>query len=227
MATEVQPTKERLLDAAELMFAEHGFDGVSIRDLSAAADVNVAAVNYHFQSKENLYAAVMSRRLTPIRTRMLAAINEVTDTKGETLTLEDLIRTFVTTYLEDALAHPHRDTFLRLLMRELHEPRLKDPMIFKDWIIPVHMAFGNALTAARPEIDWDKFMWIMASIIGQVAHFVMRWRRGNFPDLDEDTRQAPRELFPPLADSLDVYIHQVVEHVTCFSVGGIEACTRQ
>ena len=55
MSEDKHETKQRLLDAAEVLFAEKGFDGVSIRELAAAADVNVAAVNYHFQGKQNLY----------------------------------------------------------------------------------------------------------------------------------------------------------------------------
>ena len=56
-------TKERILGAAEVLFAQHGFDGASLRQLTAAAKVNLAAVNYHFGSKEKLVEEVFRRRL--------------------------------------------------------------------------------------------------------------------------------------------------------------------
>ena len=58
-------TKERILDAAEQLFGEHGPSDTSLRAITAAAGVNLAAVNYHFGSKEKLIEAVLSRRLEP------------------------------------------------------------------------------------------------------------------------------------------------------------------
>ena len=59
-------TKERILDSAESLFMEHGFEATGLRQITAAADVNLAAVNYHFGSKEELFEAVLTRRLDPM-----------------------------------------------------------------------------------------------------------------------------------------------------------------
>src|SRR5512147_3203644 len=59
-------TKDRILDTAESLFTEHGFEATSLRQLTAAAGVNLAAVNYHFGSKEELFQAVLTRRLDPM-----------------------------------------------------------------------------------------------------------------------------------------------------------------
>src|SRR6478736_2657479 len=59
-------TKERILDAAETLFMEHGFEATSLRAITTAAGVNLAAVNYHFGSKEELFQAVLTRRLDPM-----------------------------------------------------------------------------------------------------------------------------------------------------------------
>ena len=56
-------TKTRILDAAEALFTEHGYEATSMRQLTAAAGANLAAVNYHFGSKEELFQAVLTRRL--------------------------------------------------------------------------------------------------------------------------------------------------------------------
>ena len=59
-------TKTRILDAAEGLFMEHGFEATSLRSLTSSAGVNLAAVNYHFGSKEELFQAVRTRRLDPM-----------------------------------------------------------------------------------------------------------------------------------------------------------------
>lgn len=59
--TEVNETKEKILEAAETLFAEKGFDGASVREIAKRADVNLAAINYHFQNKQNLYLEVYKR----------------------------------------------------------------------------------------------------------------------------------------------------------------------
>lgn len=67
-------TPERLLDAAEALFAERGIDAVSVRAVNAAAGANVAAVHYHFGSKEALVAAVLRRRMDALGARRLAIL---------------------------------------------------------------------------------------------------------------------------------------------------------
>jgi AcrR family transcriptional regulator len=67
-------TKTRLLDAAERLFSDRGFEAVSHRDIAVAAAVNLAAVNYHFGSNDRFTRAVIKRRLDSINARRLAAL---------------------------------------------------------------------------------------------------------------------------------------------------------
>src|SRR5207249_7612515 len=67
-------TKLRILDAAERLFAQQGFD-VSIRAITDEAGVNLAAVNYHFQSKEALLDAIIARRIEPVNKRRLEMLD--------------------------------------------------------------------------------------------------------------------------------------------------------
>src|SRR5258705_2472636 len=85
-------TKTRILDAAELLFMEHGFEATSLRSLTAAASVNLAAVNYHFGSKEELFQAVLTRRLDPMnqdRIDLLERLEE--DASGKALSCEKIL----------------------------------------------------------------------------------------------------------------------------------------
>ena len=66
-------TKERILDTAEALFMEHGFEATGLRSMTAAAGVNLAAVNYHFGTKEELFESVLTRRLDPMNQERVAA----------------------------------------------------------------------------------------------------------------------------------------------------------
>ena len=70
-------TKERLLDAAEALFMEHGFEATSLRLITAAAEVNLAAVNYHFGSKEELFQAILTRRLDPMNQKRVDLLTDM------------------------------------------------------------------------------------------------------------------------------------------------------
>src|SRR5271166_5893361 len=75
-------TKTRLLDTAERLFAQHGIEATSLRIITREAGVNLAAVNYHFQSKEALLHAVIARRLEPVNQRRLAMLDACEATAG-------------------------------------------------------------------------------------------------------------------------------------------------
>src|SRR3989440_11861442 len=70
-------TRIRILDAAEELFMQHGFEGTSMRLLTTKAGVNLAAVNYHFGSKDALIEAVFRRRLDPMNAARIAALDEL------------------------------------------------------------------------------------------------------------------------------------------------------
>src|ERR1700748_619927 len=89
-------TKTRILDAAEKLFGENGFDGTSLRDITAEADVNLAAVNYHFQSKDSLIDAVIARRIEPVNRRRI----ELLDAAGPNPTVEQVLEAFIAPVME-------------------------------------------------------------------------------------------------------------------------------
>src|SRR5579859_915905 len=92
------PTKERILGAAEELFARHGFEGASLRQLTAAAGVNLAAVNYHFGSKDRLIEEVFRRRLDQLNGRRLAALQKIASEPDTTV--EDVLAAFIVPALE-------------------------------------------------------------------------------------------------------------------------------
>src|SRR5471032_1898090 len=89
-------TRRRILEAAEELFMQHGFEGASMRLLTTKAGVNLAAVNYHFGSKDALIEAVFQRRLDPMNTGRIAELDRLEkDAGGRALSPEEIIRAFV------------------------------------------------------------------------------------------------------------------------------------
>ena len=76
MPREAGATKQKILDAAERLFARKGFHGVSIRDITALANVDVALANYHFGPKKNLLATVIERRAQVLNDERLHLLDE-------------------------------------------------------------------------------------------------------------------------------------------------------
>src|SRR5262245_19602670 len=112
-------TRERVLDSAERVFAERCF-GASFRDITSHAVANIAAVNYYFRSKDELYRESMQRLMRIHRERRLAVIRGVMS--GPKVRTEDLLRSFA-----GAVVQPEADgetgrILMRLMHREITEP---------------------------------------------------------------------------------------------------------
>src|SRR6266850_844421 len=117
-------TRDRILDAAELLFANHGFEGASIRAIVDAAKVNLAAIHYHFRSKEALLEAVLTRRISLVNEARLKRLEEAEAAAApQPASADKVLRAFIVPTIEFA----HRDragaTFVQLMSRMFTEPR--------------------------------------------------------------------------------------------------------
>ena len=107
-------TKERILGAAEELFAQHGFSGTSLRQVTSRADVNIAAVNYHFGSKENLVNEVFRRRMDVMSGHRLDRLRlALAERPGD---LEAILAAFVEPAL-DLAQDRHGGAFIRVIAR--------------------------------------------------------------------------------------------------------------
>jgi len=114
-------TKDRILDAAERLFASDGFEATSLRAITAGANVNLAAVNYHFQSKEALVQAVIGRRMGPVNARRLALLDAYeAQAVDAPVALEKILDAFLRPVVEMVGSHAHE--FVPLLGRLYTEP---------------------------------------------------------------------------------------------------------
>src|SRR5438552_17150621 len=100
-------TRTRVLDVAEELFGEEGIERVSVRDITDKAKVNVAAINYHFGSKEDLIVAVFERRVIPVNDARLAALDAIEQTAGKrSPKVEAILEAFIRPALECSLEAP-------------------------------------------------------------------------------------------------------------------------
>lgn len=165
-------TKARILDAAEALFAERGPDGTSLRAITTAAQVNLAAVNYHFHSKDALFLAVYVRRLRPLndeRLRRLDALEQVA--KQKPVAIEKILEALIVPLLQMAKdPDPGNQHFLRLLGRMLIEPGdIMQHLIDKEFK-PLIERFSHAAAKALPHLKKDELAARMHFVIGAMLH---------------------------------------------------------
>ena len=159
-------TRTRILDAAEELFMQHGFGGTSMRLLTSKAGVNLAAVNYHFGSKDALIEAVFRRRLDPMNTERVAALERL-----ENPSAEDIIRAFVGPSLrliEDAKGGGRN--FIRLLGRTYTEPAKTIRALIGQMYAPAMQRYKAALERALPQMPPDELVWRMHFMFGTLAY---------------------------------------------------------
>ena len=165
-------TKDRILDAAEALFMEHGFEATSLRAITAAAAVNLAAVNYHFGSKEELFQAVLTRRLDPMNQRRLALLDRFErDAAAAPLSCERIIVALFVPALELA-RDPERGgkDFLRLLGRAYADPAPFIRHFLSDQYAQMIARFKAAFGRALPHLPKKELSWRLHFIMGALSY---------------------------------------------------------
>jgi AcrR family transcriptional regulator len=162
-------TRTRILDAAEELFMQHGFEGTSMRLLTAKAGVNLAAVNYHFGSKHALVEAVFRRRLDPMNVARLADLEKLEGDPASSP--EAIIRAFITPglrLLEDAKGGGRN--FARLLGRTYTEPNKAVRQLIGQMYAPAMQRYKAALERALPQMPREELVWRMHFMFGTLAY---------------------------------------------------------
>ena len=187
-------TKDRILGAAEELFARHGFGGTSLRQVTALADVNIAAVNYHFGSKDNLVNEVFRRRMDVMSGQRMERLQAaLADHPGE---LEPILAAFV----EPALAMAqdrHGGAFIRVIARAYAEQNDGLRKFLSDQYGHVQRDFARALAACLPGLSKEDLYWRLDFLGGALTYAMADFGLIKRPPgvSDADHRQhAAREL---------------------------------
>ncbi|QKV19602.1 TetR/AcrR family transcriptional regulator [Oricola thermophila] len=168
-------TRARILDAAELLFAANGYEGTSMRDIAAAAQVPVALVNFHGGAKEELFATVVARRADVLSLRRTEAIAAAKARKAE-LDARDVLDCFIRPYLElAATGGPQWTAYARLIALVSADERWRP--ISERCFDPTAQAFITELARLFPAADKRKVAGAFVfSISAMLSLATSRWR---------------------------------------------------
>ena len=165
-------TKERILDAAESLFMEHGFEATSLRAITAAAPANLASVNYHFGSKEVLFQAVLTRRLDPMNQERLDLLTKLEhESQPSPLPCDRILSAMFIPALKLA-RDPARGgkNFLRLLGRAYADPAPFIRKFLAEQYATMIERFKTAFARALPELPKKELSWRLHFIMGALSY---------------------------------------------------------
>jgi AcrR family transcriptional regulator len=206
-------TQTQILDAAEKLFARQGFEAASLRAIIADAGVNLAAIHYHFRSKEGLVRAVLQRRLAPIneeRIRQLEACQRKSRAKGPQV--ETILEAFLAPPLYLALKHSVQG---RLLMQLMGRILLQSSELLEraagDQFLCVATRFLQAFQQALPHLSKQEIAWRLNFTIGAASKALF----GGIPMkiLSEATHESLAERD----------IKRILRKLIAYTAGGMKA----
>ncbi len=170
----VRDTKDRILDAAEVLVAGQGVYGTSLRQITANAQVNLAAVNYHFQSKDDLMLAIYRRRIQPVNEERLALLDELEATYGSSAApLDEVLRAFVEPVLNLSIKMSKAGIPIGGMLGRLYtEPFSESMQGLMGEMATVAQRFSKAFRKAAPQLSEQEVHWRLWFTIGIIAHTV-------------------------------------------------------
>jgi AcrR family transcriptional regulator len=205
-----QETKQKLLDVAEELFAKDGYSNTSLRAITGKAKVNLAAVNYHFGSKEALLAAVLERRLLPLnklRTERLDQVMAAAKEAGRTPSAREVIGAFIEPTMAFRNSGKGAKSFIVLISRALGDPNPKVRSRFISCIRPLFDYLSQCLAVALPHLSDKDLFWRVHFMMGSLAHIMH--------GLDKE-QMFPEEMVPDDTS-------QLVDMMLGFLSAGMEA----
>lgn len=166
-----QPTKIRILDAAERLFARQGFEATSLRAIILEAQVNLASVHYYYRSKEGLICAVIERRFAPINQERLRLLEECQSASGDPApSVEKILEAFLLPMITvGAKKSKHNSNLMQLGGRILLESGSRFERIVEEQFREVARSFLQAFQQALPQIAPNEIAWRMNFTIGAAA----------------------------------------------------------
>lgn len=194
---EGRDTKDRILDVAEQLFGDLGYASTSLRAVTSQAEVNLAAVHYHFGSKIGLFEAVFQRRVNAVNDERLARLDALeAASKGE-LALEDLLQAFLEpAFCQAAAEDPTFVRFQRFIGRVMSETG-EHVEAMRGVFREVQLRFFPAFHRALPHLTERDVFWRMHLLVGSMCNLmsdptrisVLSGGRCDGSDPDESVRQ--------------------------------------
>lgn len=215
MTVDAQGTKQRLLAAAGPLFAARGFAGTSMRDIADRAGVNLAAANYHFGSKKDLYVAVLREQFALVRAeleRQRAAVPSTDLARLARAELEALVAARCRAIL-DVLVGPSATLHGPLMQREFTDPTEALPVVLAEFVGPMFAELAALVRHLEPALDPQAVQRCVFSCVGQVVFY--RLAKPAVLGVLGATEYPPD------------FVAQTAAHINEFSRGGMARLGRQ
>lgn len=165
-------SRDVLLDAAESICATGGFEALSIRAVSEAAGMNVAAVHYHFGSKQSLFEAMFQRRIVPINEERMRLLRSSSAESGRPPTIPDIVRAFIAPPLlpigGDDGSRNATLVVMQFLGRTFIAPG--EQHFLEEYYEPVRSRFIMALADCLPALPLDELVWRYNMMVGTMIY---------------------------------------------------------
>lgn len=201
-------TRQRILDHAERLFAVKGFEAVSIREITSAADSNLAAVNYHFGNKMNLYLEVFRERWVIRSRKVRKCFSDLLAGKEEPA-VEDVIYAMARSFLDGPLSDEERRYHVMLLQREIAQPGEALKMVVQEVMLPYQDELSSLIRPhLAPGVSEEEIRLFLSGILGMTIHFTV-------------ARPAVSMIIG--RDYDEAFKDQLVRHITTLAVSGISA----
>lgn len=201
-------TKERILDTAEILFAQKGYQAVSVRQITSAAECNLAAVNYHFGNKENLYLEVFRSRWVPRAKRLQESFRKSLASQ-DSLSESAVVRALAKAFVDGPLSDDERLRHTQLMTREMTQPTKAFKHVAENVIQPFFKEILEQLESVSPDkVSEEEMLLNIFSIFAMVLYF--NFARGAV------SRLTGRKYDPS-------FRAQLVEQITQFSLRGLGA----
>jgi len=166
-----QEIRDRIVRAAEHVFADMGAEKATLRDITSRAKVNVAAVSYYFGSKSDLVHAVFDQLATRLNAQRLRDLDEcltAAEKAKKAPDLRSILRVFIRPYLDGRSGR----LFARMVLQHRLAPSEVTKAIISAHFDPMARRFIAAISAACPQIDATAFFWRYIFMIGSVVYSV-------------------------------------------------------
>jgi len=165
------PTKERILNEAEALFAQKGYHAVSVREITTAAECNLAAINYHFGNKQNLYMEVFRSRWIPRAGRVRACFKESLAAQ-DGVSPKAVAQALAEAFLVGPLSDEERQRHHQLMVRELGQPTEAFDLVADQILRPFFKGLAEILRPVMPEaLDEEHLLLNVLSTFAVVLYF--------------------------------------------------------
>jgi len=210
------PSRHRIVQIAEQIFAEKGFEDTSIRDITTAAQCNLAAVNYHFGSKDNLYLLIFQQHMDVMREKRVSAIQNLFQDPTSPVTIEQLLDAFCHAFVHPFITDRQGKIRIQLMLQELQNPHLPGAKFVTEVIAPVNQALKDAIQKIYPDLNPLTITLCIQSVVNLLMGQMMPIIHKN------PMTEHIRKIMTPNFD-----LERNIQHIVQFAAAGIKSYTEE